>query len=139
MLCGIIIPAGGLVGPDQQSEALNQPITARTVRIGATDVFGNLRRLGIAQHPDANRIDMNMTAGDAVEGVWLGARPAAQVEPPRDTLLFAVEVLEQGDEFVALDQEPGWIRHQQRADCFIARIVGAISNGIRLFRPGTKP
>jgi hypothetical protein len=134
-----VLPSDRLVRPDQPAEPLDQPISAGTIRVSATDVFGNLRGLSVAQYSNADRLNMNVTAGDAVEGVRLGTRPSAKIETSRNALLFAIEVLEQRDEFVTLDQEPGRIRYQQRADRLVARIIGAIPNGLRLFRPGAEP
>src|SRR5262245_24054874 len=76
-----VLPVGGFVGPDQQSEPLDQSITARAVRIRAANVFGDLCRLRITQHPDANGLDMNMPAGDAVEGVGLREAPSKPSKP----------------------------------------------------------
>src|SRR5262245_54446290 len=114
-----ILPAGRLIGPHQQPETLDQPVAAGAIRICPADVFGNLRRLGIAQHPDANRLDMDVTTSDPIEGVRLRSRPAAQVEATRDTLFLAIEMFEQRDELVTLDEKPGRVRHQQRADCLV--------------------
>src|SRR5262245_9584028 len=81
---------------------------------------------------------MNMAAGDAVEGVRLGARPTAQVEPSRNALLLPVEMFEQGHELIALDQKSGRIRYQQRANCLVARIIRAVSNGLWFLRSGAE-
>src|SRR5262249_61459918 len=87
-----VLPGGGLVGPHQQPKALEEAVTARAVRIRAANVLGDLCRLRVTQHPDANGVDMNVAASDAVEGIRLRARPAGQVEASRDALFLAVEV-----------------------------------------------
>src|SRR5262249_61017001 len=100
-------PPARLAGPAHRTEARDKSITASTVRVRAANIFGNLRGLSVPKHTDADRLDVEMSAGNSVEGVGLGARPAAQIEPPRNTLLLAVEMFEQRDKLVALDQEPG--------------------------------
>jgi len=67
------------------------------------------------------------------------ARPAAQIEASRNTLLLAIEMLEQRDELVTLNKEAGRVRHQQRAYCLITRIICAIPDRFWFFRSGTEP
>src|SRR5262249_2612960 len=102
-----VLPTDGLIGPDHQSEALNQSVATGAVRIRAANILSDLRGLSVPKHTDADRLDVEMSAGNSVEGVGLAARPAAQIKPPRNTLLLAVEMFEQRDKLVALDQEPG--------------------------------
>lgn len=58
-----IFPAGRLVGPDQQPETLDQSVATRAIRICAADVFGNLRRLGVAKHPNADSLEHERDRG----------------------------------------------------------------------------
>src|SRR5262249_5058380 len=113
------LQADRLAGPNQRTEARDKSIPASTVRVRAANIFGNLRGLSVPKHTDADRLDVEMSAGNSVESVGLGARPAAQIEPPRNTLLLAVEMFQHRDKLVPLDQEPGRVWHQERADCFV--------------------
>src|SRR5258705_12426660 len=83
-----IFPIGRHIGPDQKIKALNEPIAAGAAVIRAMNVLRNPGWLGIAQHPDADRLDMNVTASDGIEGVGLNAGPAAQAESFSDTFVL---------------------------------------------------
>jgi hypothetical protein len=90
---------------------LDQTVAAGAVRVGTADILRELYGLRVAQHANADSIDMDMTAGDAIEGIRLEAGPTAQVKAARDTLLLAIEMLEQRDKLITLDQEASRIRY----------------------------
>ena len=47
-------------------------------------------------------------------------------------MIVAVEVPEQGNQFIAFNEYPGWIGDQQLAERFVAGIVGPVAKGYRL-------
>jgi len=85
---------------------LNEPVTAGAVCIRSPDIFGQLRRLRVAQHRDTDCVIVDVPAPNAIERVGLLARPAAQIESACNALLLFVEVLEQRHKLVTLDQKP---------------------------------
>src|SRR6516164_2726908 len=109
-------------------KALHEPIAAGTAVIGAADVFGNADWLSITEHRQTHRVDMTMPAHDPVERIGLRAAPPRQVEPSRHSLVLAIQVLEQGHQFVTLDENARRVRNQQLADSLIGGIVRSVPN-----------
>jgi hypothetical protein len=58
--------------------------------------------------------------------------PRRQIETSRDCLVFAIEVLEERNQFIPLDEDACWIGDEQFADGLITRIVRAIPSRQRL-------
>src|SRR5262249_5806521 len=100
-----VAPCAGRVWPNHETKTLDQAIAASAAVIGAADVFGDPCGLGIAENRNARGRDMAMSAHDPVEGIGRLARPGGQVKPSCVCLVFAVEMLEQRNQFISLNQD----------------------------------
>src|SRR5271166_1582927 len=87
------LPFAALVRPDEQTEALNQPVVSGTA-ICLADIFGDASRLCRAQQRQTCRLDMRVATDDAVERVAGSSAPSGQEEAARRDILLAIQGLE---------------------------------------------
>jgi len=129
-----VLPIDGRVRPDQQAKPLNHSIATGAAGIGLPHVLDDTGGLSIAEHAHANRLNVTLSAANAIECIGLGARPARKIKTSSDGLVFAVEELQQGYEFVALDQDARRVSDKQLAKALVCGVIRAIPNRKGLLR-----
>src|ERR1700730_4034234 len=85
-----VFPCRRSVRPRHQTEPLNETVSASAAIIGAADIMTDAGRVSVSEHRNANRVNVQVPAHDAVKAIGLLARPPRKVKAAGARLVAAV-------------------------------------------------